>query len=77
MKDSAVPYEDEKYSFLAVSKEPCMSARARVLRHPVREPGRITLRLCTQQGIVDRTVTRKDTAFREARKASSGDVFEG
>ena len=77
LKDSAVPYEDEKYSFLAVSKEPCMSARARVLRHPVREPGRITLRLCTQQGIVDRTVTRKDTAFREARKASSGDVFEG
>ena len=76
IKGGDVPYEDEKYSFLAISKTPVQPAFARVLRHPLKEDGRITLRLCTQSGVATKTVSKKQgELFKKARKANSGDVF--
>ena len=77
LKEADVPYEDEKYSFLAVMKKEVQPAAMRVLRHPVKEPGKITLSLCTKDGIMNAVVTKKDgKLFKEARKASAGDDFE-
>ena len=76
LKGGDVPYEDEKFSYLAVAKEPARPAECRILRHPQKESGRITLRLCTQEGIQDKVVTKKQGEFfKRARKADSGDAF--
>ena len=76
LKGGDVPYEDEKFSYLAVAKETVSPAECRILRHPQKERGRITLRLCTAEGIQDKAVTKKHgELFKRARKADSGDAF--
>ncbi len=75
LKGADVPYEDEKFCFIAVSRQPQKIAAARVLRHPRIESGKITLRLCTGEGISDRIVTKKSPLFKAARKSDSGDSF--
>lgn len=73
LKGGDAPYEDEKFSYIAVSKMPSASAERRILRHPVIESGRIGLKLCTAKGIEEITVTKKDPLFKRARKADCGD----
>ena len=76
LKGGDVPYEDEKFSYLAVAKEPARPAECRILRHPQKESGRITLRLCTPESIQDKVITKKSgELFKRARKADSGDAF--
>lgn len=76
LKGGDAPYEDEKFSFLAVAKAPGNPAKTRILRHPQKETGRITLRLCTPDGIAEQTITRKNSElFKLARKAGGGDAF--
>lgn len=76
VKGGDAPFEDEKFSYLAVSRFPTEQAAARVLRHPRIESGNITLQLCTEDGLVTRKVTKKEgAAFKAARKADSGDVY--
>lgn len=75
LKGGDAPYEDEKFCFLAVSKTPQNRCKARILRHPRIESGKITLRLCTENGIHDSVITRKSPLFKSARKADSGDSF--
>ncbi len=74
LKGGDAPYEDEKFCFIAVSREEC-TGRARILRHPKIESGKITLRLCTEQGIEEKIVTKKSPLFKAARKSDSGDSF--
>ena len=73
LKGGDAPFEDEKFSYIAVSKAPIIPAQRRILRHPAIESGRIGLRLCTHKGIEDITVTKKDPLFKMARKADCGD----
>lgn len=74
LKGGDAPYEDEKFCFLAVSKSDCQGT-ARILRHPRIESGKITLRVCTKDGIADRMITKKSPLFKRARKSDSGDSF--
>jgi len=76
LKGGDVPYEDEKYAFLAVSKTPVQPAPSRILRHPLKEAGKITLKLCRPEGIIEKAVTKKHgELFKLARKASGGESF--
>ena len=76
LKGGDAPYEDEKFSCLILSRKPFSPAPARILRHPAVAPGQITLRLCTPDGIADRTVRKREGAcFRLARKSRCGDAF--
>lgn len=76
LKGGEVPYEDEKYCFLAAVREKATPCAARILRHPKKEPGKITLRLCTEDGVTERIVSAKNGAdFKRARKSDSGDCF--
>lgn len=78
LKRGDAPYEDEKFSYLALSKAPVEPARGRVARHPQIEPGRITLRICARDGLSDITVRKKDGAlFKWARKCACGDELPG
>lgn len=73
LKGGDAPFEDEKFSYIAVSKTPVSSAERRILRHPAIESGKIGLRLCTNKGIENITVTKKEPLFKKARKADCGD----
>jgi len=76
LKDGAAPYEDEKFSYLAVTRKPAEPAEARIIRHPWTDKGRIALELCTAAGLRRAEVHKKDAdLFRRARKADWGDAF--
>lgn len=77
LKGGDVPYEDEKFCFIAASRESVLPCAARILRHPDIQSGRIGLRLCTADGVRECTVTRKSPDFKAARKSGAGDSFNG
>ena len=76
-KDASVPYEDERYAWLAVSRarRSAFEGQARVLAPPVEsKPGR-TFKLCTPGGLQSRFVARRDReAFAALRRADWSDV---
>lgn len=76
-------YEDEKFSYVAVSRQPAEhtqlteQAQARILRHPQIRPRLIRLELCTPDGLKSAIVTKRDRErFRLARKARWGERFD-
>ena len=76
LKGGEAPYEDEKFAYLALTREPCSHAAARVLRHPFIESGRVTLQLCGEEGLRTAVVRKRDGAdFKRARKTDCGDEF--
>ena len=76
LKGGDAPYEDEKFCFLALTKEPPKAAcAARVLRHPQIGPGRIALTLCENGSVQNRVVTKKDPLWKRARKIGAGDAI--
>ena len=77
LKGGDVPYEDEKFSYMAfVREKPCIKG-ARILRHPITEKGMIKLSLCTSDENREAVITKKQgELFKAARKASCGDVID-
>lgn len=74
LKGGDAPYEDEKFCYLALTREaPNTPCAARVLRHPVIAPGRITLTLCEGGEKTVRVVTKKDPLWKRTRKIGAGD----
>jgi ribosomal protein RSM22 (predicted rRNA methylase) len=73
LKEAELSYEDEKYSYVAVTREPAVPAEARVVRRPRQQPGLILLETCTPQGLETVRVTQRDRErFRAARRAAWG-----
>jgi ribosomal protein RSM22 (predicted rRNA methylase) len=73
VKDAALSYEDEKFSFVAMSRVPGLPIAARVIRHPQVRSGHIRLTLCAAGGVKHVVVTRKNKdAFRLARDLKWG-----
>jgi ribosomal protein RSM22 (predicted rRNA methylase) len=76
LKGGDLGYEDEKFSYVAVLREPVALSGARVLRHPQHRPGLIELELCTIAGTRRERATKRDKdRFRAARKASWGSRY--
>ena len=77
LKGGDAPYEDEKFTYISLNREEVAGAKARILRHPKIESGKITLTLCTDKGKETTVVTKKYKAkFKTARKATAGDNFD-
>jgi ribosomal protein RSM22 (predicted rRNA methylase) len=75
VKEAELGYEDEKFSYVAVSQEPVAMAASRIVRHPQRQPGLIVLETCTPAGLTTERVTKRNRErFRAARKADWGDA---
>jgi ribosomal protein RSM22 (predicted rRNA methylase) len=74
-KDADVPWEDEKFIYLAVSRTPNQTAFARVLARPRVVSGAVRLKLCCPSGqMEERLVTkRQGEAFKVARRVDWGD----
>ncbi|MDE7363059.1 MAG: small ribosomal subunit Rsm22 family protein [Oscillospiraceae bacterium] len=75
LKGADVPYEDEKFCFLAAAKGNAQQCSGRVLRRPFVETGKITLNICSEGGISSELVTKKSPLFKAARKSGAGDRF--
>ena len=76
-KGASVPYEDERYAWLAVSRmrRSIFEGRARVLAPPKESKPGLAFKLCTPGGLENRTVMRRDkAAFSELRRTDWGDV---
>jgi len=76
LKGGTLGYEDEKFSYLAVAKQPVHQTSARIIRHPLRQAGYTQLQLCAAEGLQTITVTKRDKeAWRQARKTGWGDAW--
>jgi ribosomal protein RSM22 (predicted rRNA methylase) len=74
-KGADVPFEDEKFSYVAFTREAIgiKLIEARILARPhAMKPG-IRFKLCTAEGIEDRTISRRDPAYKAASKKTWGD----
>jgi len=77
LKAAALPYEDEKFSYVIATREPAQRASARIVRRPEIQKGFVALTLCTPSGLQREGVARsRKEAFRRARKADWGDGWD-
>jgi len=76
-KGAKVPFEDERYAYVAVSRAPMKThALARIIKPPVEAKPGITLPLCEASGLRTAFVARRDKeGYRQARKKEWGDLF--
>ncbi|MBA0050087.1 rRNA methyltransferase [Streptomyces sp. AJS327] len=77
VKGGTLPYEDEKFSYVAAVRAGGTPAPARVVRRPRVRKGQVLLDLCTAEGVLDSTaVTKRQGAdYRAARNIGWGDSW--
>ncbi len=74
-KGANVPFEDEKYSYLAVSRTQVGTSSSRILAPPQMGKACVELKICTQNGLENRFITSRDKpGFKKARKLNWGDT---
>jgi ribosomal protein RSM22 (predicted rRNA methylase) len=75
VKGGELGHEDEKFSYIALARQPVELPAARIIRHPQHRPGLIEIETCTPAGLRSERITKRDRdRFRAARKASWGDA---
>lgn len=74
-KEADVPWEDEKFIYLAASRRPGDATVGRVLARPRLASGVVRLKLCLHTGEVEERVVskRQGEAFKTARRLDWGD----
>ena len=75
-KGAELGYEDEKFAYAVLSREPVPPAAARIIRQPQIRSGHVNLVTCEPDGVHDRTISRKQRdRYREAKRAAWGDAI--
>ncbi|HET7803553.1 MAG TPA: small ribosomal subunit Rsm22 family protein [Pseudolabrys sp.] len=76
-KGGGVPWEDEKFSYVAVSRTAATAAGARVIARPRKASGRVALKLCRSDGSAgEQLFSRRDgEVFRRASRSEWGDLL--
>ena len=70
-------FEDEKFAYVALAREPQPRPSARIIRPPQIRSGHVLLDLCEPTGVSRTTVSKRDRdSYRRARKAAWGDAFQ-
>jgi ribosomal protein RSM22 (predicted rRNA methylase) len=78
LKKAELPFEDEKFSYVALTRKPVVTRRARVLAQPIVGKIEVTAKLCTAQGLQTAKVPRRDrAAYARARRWRWGDAVAG
>jgi ribosomal protein RSM22 (predicted rRNA methylase) len=76
LKGAHVPFEDEKFSYVALARRPVAQRPARVLKQPVVTKVSITAEVCGDRGIANAVVPRRDKdAYQRFRKVDWGDAL--
>lgn len=75
IKGAELAFEDEKFSYVVLSRVPVAQRPARVLAQPVVTKVEVTAKLCTSDGLAIAKVPRPDkTAYARARRWRWGDA---
>ncbi len=75
LKGANVPFEDERYSYVVVTREK-LSDGARILAPPLETKPGLTFKLCDENGLRAQFVASRDKdAYRRVRKLGWGDLF--
>lgn len=75
VKGADVPFEDEKFAYVAVSRAPIAARISRVLAQPDVGKAEVTARLCTPDGLEAAKIPRRDkAAYAQARRWRWGDA---
>jgi ribosomal protein RSM22 (predicted rRNA methylase) len=77
-KGAEVPWEDEKFSYVAVARNwAALPAAARVIAPPRAGSGKVELKLCTSEGRAETVlVTKREGArYKQARRFDWGDAW--
>jgi ribosomal protein RSM22 (predicted rRNA methylase) len=85
LKGATVPFEDERYSYVAVTREPVarraegvsQSSAARILAPPLETKPGLTFKLCDETGLRSAFVAARDKEeYRRVKKRGWGDLFD-
>jgi ribosomal protein RSM22 (predicted rRNA methylase) len=75
MKGAEVPFEDEKFAYVALTRAPVTTRPARVLAQPVVGKAEISAKLCTAAGVVIAKIPHRVKAdYARARRWRWGDA---
>lgn len=75
LKQASVPFEDERYSYVVVTRETVASG-ARILAPPLEAKPGMTFKLCDEKGLRAQFVAVRDKdEYRRVRKRGWGDLF--
>jgi ribosomal protein RSM22 (predicted rRNA methylase) len=76
-KGAEVPWEDEKFSYLAVARNSAVLPVARVIAPPRAGSGKVALKLCEQDGAARQVVIsrREGERYKRAKRLGWGDAF--
>ena len=72
IKGAELPFEDEKFTYVALTRAPAAQHPARVLAQPVVTKVEVTAKLCTPDGLVIAKVPRRAKATMPAPGAGDG-----
>lgn len=76
VKGGELGFEDEKYSYLVAAKVPFLPYVARLVHPTEKHGGHIRLSLCTAQGLIRPTYSKKDgDLYKHLRKLEWGDCI--
>lgn len=76
VKSARVPFEDEPFSYIVAVPGHAGSRAGRILSSPRVTKGEVCLSLCTEQGLVQDRVARRDKdRYRRAAKAAAGETW--
>lgn len=78
VKGGSLPYEDEKFGYVAATRFPVVPTASRVVRKPQIRKGQVLLDLCgpEETGLTRETVTKRHGAlYKAARDAEWGDAW--
>jgi ribosomal protein RSM22 (predicted rRNA methylase) len=66
IKDAALSYEDEKYSYIIALRDISPRSPGRIIRKPLKRSGHVTLDLCTKDGLQRKIVSRREKVLYKA-----------
>jgi ribosomal protein RSM22 (predicted rRNA methylase) len=76
LKDAERGFEDEKFSYVALTRAPSADHPARVLRQPVVTKAAVKATICTPQGVMEAVALRRQTeAYQRLKKTNWGDTI--
>lgn len=76
-KQATVPFEDEAFSYLALSRSAAQAGGARIVAPVVTSKVAVSMKLCDANGINARAIASRDkAAYKKAKKLEWGDSWE-
>jgi ribosomal protein RSM22 (predicted rRNA methylase) len=76
VKGADVPFEDERFAYVVLAREPAAPRRSRILAQPLIGKAEISAKLCAADGLTIKKVPRRDkAAFAAARHWRWGDAI--